>query len=990
MWIPRRLSWSKIARTKPAYMPATQRFRVISDAPATVDSFSSHQPVADAIVALMDAEDERGKAIGLSGSWGSGKSTIVELLRGKLSTDPGTRVFQFDAWQHQGDPLRGAFLDSLIRFLGDSSVAWINRAKWSDELDFVVGRKTRTESTVEKRVTLWGGLVGILLLLCIPLGIAVANKYDVRAADEGHTRKFFQFGVGLFLVPFAAAGLAWLWHRPHGNIWKTDFWTSSRGGENGFLRLLIKEPRETTITTSSKTLDPTSGEFRDTFVRMLDEAFDDPARRLVIVIDNLDRVDPEDAVAMWSTMRIFFELESRRHRLWESRLWLIVPFDKEALGRLWRSDSDVDDVKSAKLVDSFVNKTFQIVFNVAPPVVRRRMDYFSDLYDQGFPDAETRAYKSVVYSLYDRLNRAPPSPREIKLFLNKLGALYLQSAAEIPLPLVALYQLTASNITAGASELMGDEFLEARTLSLLSKPEWRTNWRTYLAAVHFNVPPSEALHVLNGERIAQALEGGTPKDVQERIAEQGFWSICDRVIWERYDAWRQQPTLLVHAIEALREPLSTVGGAHAERVMNQLASIAEGVQEWPPLDRSSARGTALILAYLRGGRPDAYRRLVTRLLSAVTKALDHRDRVVWYEGLRELLGDLDNDADLHEHTKSVLSSLPASDWFNLQITLFEVDAEPSFKSRFPYQPQDVDVLAELLSDALEKTDAAPHVLPFIATLRRSYPELPWESIASKLEAGFPAKDVEPAANGVRALYVLRQNASVGNAGQIKTVALVDIVMKAVARQHWESAAVCLLPIYERALHGPGEVVVEWFIDLLKLPSFISAVAQALIDLERLEIFIPSVSDPAIEPFTLAVFSALSTIENVGARMSPLVMAATFPRSSEALRVQLPSWSTRDDVVPFLAEPANFRVENESLLFEVLRANDFIGRDKVVVALIARLRDLPAESWAEGMKRSEFEAIVRELVEAAGATWIPTEITRTLMDMPLAEDEDYVR
>jgi hypothetical protein len=973
-------------------MAVTSRFRVISDAPSAVDSFSSHQPVADAIVALMDAERERGKAIGLNGSWGSGKSTIVELLRGRLSSEPHTQVFQFDAWQHQGDPLRRAFLDSLFRFLAETPGKWLNREKWSDDLDFVVGRKTKTVSTVEKSLTFWGALIAILLIICLPLGVAIANKYTTSGVDEGTTRKFFQTGVTLYLLPFAIAALVWLWQRPHARIWSRNFWTATRGSaENSFLRLLVKEPRETTITTSSKTLDPTSVEFRDAFVRMLDEALKhdeeskDPARRLVIVIENLDRVDPEDAVTIWSTMRIFFELDIRSRQPWESRLWLIVPFDRDALRRLWQADSAKDDKQSTRLVDSFVNKTFQIVFNVAPPVVRRRMDYFGELYDAGFPDEETRAYKPIVYGLYDRLgpDDAPP-PREIKLFLNRLGALYLQSAAEIPLPLIALYQLMASKISPGARELMNDNFLEERTLSLLSKPEWRANWRTYLAAVHFNVPPTEALHVLNGERIAQTLEKGTREDVEARIAEQGFWSICDRVIWERHAEWRQQPMHLVHAIEMLREPLGTIDASRAEPVWTALASIADGVVEWPPLNQSTARAATSMLAYLKGRRQDTYASLATRLLSAATTPPSLSTRSAWYEGTKELFRYVDDDPDLHAHTRARLTNLPAADWLNLQTAMFAMHADPAFTVRFMYRSGEVDQIATSLFDvAIDRT--RPQGLPFVAALKRNHANLPWASIAERVEGDFSKHVTEQAAHRIRILYVLRGSmASVGDAIRIGTDLLVAKANESELFKEWESVALCLLPVYERAMEGREQIANDGFINLASRPPLTSAFALALVDLDRLHILTLAPNRPDLDPFTQAVETAVVKIENVGARLSPPVMAAMAPRLKAALRPQLSSWSRRDDVFPFLTDPVNFKSENEWLFTEVLRTKDFARKPEIVAALIARLRELPTLSWSEGMERLPFPVMVRELVEIAGGAWIPAEAARTLLAMSAAD------
>ena len=88
--------------------------RLISDTPSAQDVFGSHERVASALSGMVLAEDG-GHAIALEGTWGSGKSTVVKLLAKKLEG----KVFEFDAWAHEDDPLRRVFLERLIGFLWD-------------------------------------------------------------------------------------------------------------------------------------------------------------------------------------------------------------------------------------------------------------------------------------------------------------------------------------------------------------------------------------------------------------------------------------------------------------------------------------------------------------------------------------------------------------------------------------------------------------------------------------------------------------------------------------------------------------------------------------------------------------------------------------------------------------------------------------------------------------------------------------------------------
>jgi hypothetical protein len=109
-------------RPNNAAAPAGQRrcrTRLIADTPSSMDDFGPHRRIAEAIFELIDSEPG-GVAIGLEGDWGSGKSTIIKLLDGHLAESQSPRkLIVFNAWAHEGDPLRRTFLESLIHELID-------------------------------------------------------------------------------------------------------------------------------------------------------------------------------------------------------------------------------------------------------------------------------------------------------------------------------------------------------------------------------------------------------------------------------------------------------------------------------------------------------------------------------------------------------------------------------------------------------------------------------------------------------------------------------------------------------------------------------------------------------------------------------------------------------------------------------------------------------------------------------------------------------
>ena len=60
----------------------------------------------------FDSDCEKPLYIGVIGSWGSGKTSVVETSLGKL--DKKTIIYRYDAWKYEGDSFRRSFIQSIL------------------------------------------------------------------------------------------------------------------------------------------------------------------------------------------------------------------------------------------------------------------------------------------------------------------------------------------------------------------------------------------------------------------------------------------------------------------------------------------------------------------------------------------------------------------------------------------------------------------------------------------------------------------------------------------------------------------------------------------------------------------------------------------------------------------------------------------------------------------------------------------------------------
>jgi len=513
------------------HISSKSEVRLISGDPSREDRFKggAHNRVAKALVEILTADDG-GKAVGLEGSWGSGKSSVIEIASDIFAkSDENSKqkhcLFIFDAWAHQGDPILRVFLDELIVKL--DSIGAVNRDVWTSKLTRLRSRRKETIETKAEKLT-WPARLAILMLPLWPVAYLLLDKAP----------NWRWLAVALIAVPYAAALFWWFrWNHIHtddgrwfvprdGSGGKSVLWAFTQQTDQTVTDQLIREEEATTIE----------------FNRIFDELICDAKRhssRVVIVLDNLDRLPPDLIRSVWATMRNFFAASSgsERQQILEN-VRLVVPFDRTHIESVFDEPKivDVDGEVDPGSAPGFIEKTFDIVLRVSPPLLSNWKTFLEENLRIALGRVVDPSQEYKIFKLFDldaTASRRSVTPRAILSYLNAIVAQYKQWGDEIPLEYQALYVLNRGKLARDISALQSNVILDPLTAQYVKN--WP--WTKYVASAHFNVAPDDALEVLLSADIRKGLLEGDAKALLTIQPNQGFDLVLHSVIMDSASEW---------------------------------------------------------------------------------------------------------------------------------------------------------------------------------------------------------------------------------------------------------------------------------------------------------------------------------------------------------------------------------------------------------------------------------------------------------------------
>ena len=438
--------------TEPDFEPV---FHILHDLPEDKDAFGPHQKVADTLATMIAGPaqapdpdtDHAGYFVALEGGWGSGKSTVVKMLRKALAKKEAiqSQVVIFDAWAHSGDHLRRAFLEVIINAL-DKTDWYKDKSNLQKERVSLSGRHKESTEKRTPKYSVWGILFGLSLLL-LPVGGVLASVTLGKTATDPNIFNFIsnaclaRSSILLCFLPLIILLIASC----------VAFFSKDHTGQrkNAWGLMLNQWDTETDIHTTTDP-DTSSIEFQKKFQNFVSHALSKECHRLVLVIDNLDRLPPRDAMHLWRTLQTFVDKNEHGKQVWQGKLWTLVPYDREALNQHFKNQTVINcNPDSFPQPDSYetnhgelehFEKIFDVRLHVPAPLLARWQMHFKDLLYRAFPKASEQSVDDSL-RLLNAFGLASTPPRTMKRYINAMGPIYLQWGRDFELALILLYVL---------------------------------------------------------------------------------------------------------------------------------------------------------------------------------------------------------------------------------------------------------------------------------------------------------------------------------------------------------------------------------------------------------------------------------------------------------------------------------------------------------------------------------------------------------------------
>lgn len=478
----------------------SDKYKFLDNKPIGKDLFEgkSQERIANVIVDII--KDDKFKVIGIDGGWGTGKSNLVKIVDEQL---PNHNFFLYDVWGHQEDEQRKSILVELTDFITNTTKSLVtNKDDWKKNLDLLLA-STKETTTINQPYLSVGFIFSMFSIIYVP----TVNVFKDSIVDFFDIKALF-WKLVLVLFPLIIVLGIYVYNLFKGWFKKSGLWNSfTLAAQETFQVYTNKQKEETKIETISDN-QPSVRDFRK-WMKDIDDDLGN--NNLVLVFDNFDRLPKKHILSIWSVIHVFFaETEY-------NNIKIIIPFDRIHIKNAFKDlNGDAKDY-----ANDYINKTFDIVYRVAPPILSSWKVFFKDNWGKAFPNYNETEYIRVeqAYEVF----RPDITPREILAFINEVVTLKLLDDS-IPDRYIAVFVLNEEYIIKAPLKAITElDYLKG--IKYLFKND--EDFDKYITALAYQIDPNNALEVVYRRQLKECLLNG---DDHEAIQELSKTKVFSRIL----------------------------------------------------------------------------------------------------------------------------------------------------------------------------------------------------------------------------------------------------------------------------------------------------------------------------------------------------------------------------------------------------------------------------------------------------------------------------
>lgn len=627
----------------------TRTYNLLPDKPAAEDRFGGegHQRSAKALAAAIKKLKNEDGAIGIEGDWGSGKSSVVHFAERILQNQTGSekyKVFTFDLWAHGMHDIRRPLLEEIVSW-SDRECLLPKRGKNKEYFKNKISDRTETVTRNFSRKYSLAGIVALFLAPVIPIALMWLSPFALRGWAPNPLEQESSIFTWIHdLVP-------WLWAASVAIfiiLYINFIIQALRKGISSALSIYESKSSVETENRNIQRRDPATTEFHRIFREILSE-IQSKDRRLVLVLDNIDRIAEGRLAETWAEVRsVFAANEPGAETPTDKRaVTCLVPYDLEYVaGNLTKSEKGKDYAGQSGMnaAEALVRKTFKAIIRVSPPIAADWEQYFYDRLNEAIePNIET-GQKYRLFKIYEieRRDLGHPTPRDIITYVNEIVLHAEQWQDRIPLEAISLYLACRSRLVKRRQAIIDNDLVSDYAVGVSNLG---SDWRKFVAALFYNVDPDHSEKVMLEYRLNDALIGRPVPDFSVMSTLPNFGSLLSDVVTKEARGWAKI-SVEIFDRAATRIGELSLADYQSAAIWRELAKVLPGMSEVFTDAYGEFKGLQLIVT-----RQSSHQQVISAGISLISKYKAYVDRedgteewegAYWFEGVESVLAEVES------------------------------------------------------------------------------------------------------------------------------------------------------------------------------------------------------------------------------------------------------------------------------------------------------------------------------------------------------------